>query len=249
MSNRYFLELAYRGDAYAGFQVQENAHSVQGEVERALQIFFRGKISLTGSSRTDAGVHALQNYFHFDYEGEITERSVYNLNAILPMDVAIRSIRRVRENAHCRFDAQYRRYRYRVHTRKNPFVHGLSYYFPYTVDIEKMRHAAAMVCSNEDFELFSKRNTQVKTFRCSIYESEWRRDGDEIHYIVKANRFLRGMVRGLAGTMLQVGRGRMTVEEFGGLLAGRGTMARVDFSVPGHGLWLEEVGFEEGYFG
>jgi tRNA pseudouridine38-40 synthase len=246
--SRYFIELCYKGTAYAGFQVQENALSVQEEVEKALKVFYRESIGLTGSSRTDTGVHALQNYFHFDFNGEVDERKVYNINALLPADIAIRRIVRVGDEAHCRFDALARRYAYTVYMKKDPFIDDRAYYFPYTLDFGAMKEAAEVVKGSREFEAFSKRNTQVKTYVCKVMESEWIDEGDKKIYRVKANRFLRGMVRGLVGTMLQVGRGKISVERFREIIE-RKEQGDVDFSVPGHGLCLEKVEYAEGYFG
>src|SRR5688500_4902186 len=246
--SRYFIELSYKGSAYAGFQVQENALTVQEEVEKALEIFFREKITLTGSSRTDTGVHALQNYFHFDFGGKIEEHKVYNINALLPGDIAIRSIRKMSDEAHCRFDAVARQYVYTIYRRKDPFIADRAYYFPYTVDVALMKEAAEAVKEYSEFEAFSKRNTQVKTFTCQILESVWIEDGEIKIYRVKANRFLRGMERGLVGTMLQVGRGKISVARFREVIENK-MQGEVDFSVPGHGLCLERVEYGEGYFG
>jgi len=246
--SRYFLELCYKGTAYAGFQVQENALTVQEEVEKALKVFYKQKIELTGSSRTDTGVHALQNYFHFDFDGDIDERKVYNLNALLPGDIAIRRIIMVSDEAHCRFDATARQYAYTIYMQKDPFIADRAYYFPYRVDFEAMREAAGVLKGTTEFEAFSKRNTQVKTFVCTIMESDWIDEGERKIYRVKANRFLRGMVRGMVGTMLQVGRGKISVARFREIIEKK-EQNEVDFSVPGHGLCLEKVEYAEGYFG
>jgi tRNA pseudouridine38-40 synthase len=246
--SRYFLEVFYRGTRYAGFQVQDNAVTIQGEMERALEVFFRKKIVLTGSSRTDAGVHARQNYFHFDFDGQFSERWVYNINSLLPEDIAVRSVKEVAGDAHCRFDAIWRQYSYLVYREKDPFVRGVGYYFPYRLDMDAMKGAAEEVKRHTMFEAFSKRNTQVKTFECTVMESCWKEEEGRMVYVVRANRFLRGMVRGLVGTMLQVGRGKMDVEEFGKVIEG-GDSSKVDFSVPGGGLCLERVEYGGGYFG
>lgn len=246
--SRYFIEVSYLGTAYAGFQVQANAVTVQQKVEEALAVFFRGRIGLTGSSRTDAGVHALQNYFHFDFDGEVNERNVYNVNALLPDDIAVKRIVRVEPQAHCRFDALWRQYVYRVYMKKDPFIAGRAYYFPYRVDMEAMREAAEVVKKYREFGAFSKRGTQVKTKVCEVYESGWTEENGVRVYRVRANRFLRGMVRGLVGTMLQVGRGKITLQRFREIIE-CGDARDVDFSVPGRGLMLERVEYGEGYFG
>lgn len=241
---RYFLELSYLGTSFAGFQVQENAHTIQGELERAFQIFFREPVALTGSSRTDAGVHALQNFFHFDWPREIAPQCVYNLNALLPGDIAIRRLFPVPDGSHCRFDARSREYEYHIYTRKDPFASGRAYYFPYTLREGLMQEAAGLVLSHTDFAAFSKRGTQVKTTQCRIQESSWQFDGDRAVYRVVANRFLRGMVRGLTGTMLQVGRGKLSTADFQDIINSKDA-SRADFSVPGSGLYLVRVRFGE----
>ena len=242
--SRYFIELSYHGKNYAGFQIQDNAHTVQAEVEKALEIFFKHKFELTGSSRTDTGVHALQNFFHFDTDVQIDLKSVYNLNAILPPDIVIKRIYPVSGNAHCRFDALSREYKYFIYLQKNPFLEDRAYYFPYTLDIDLLKEAAAIVPQYNDFTSFSKRNTQVKTFNCQIQKSEWVRDGECLVYNAKANRFLRGMVRGLVGTMLQVGRGKLNIEDFKRIIEAK-DCSKADFSVPGHGLFLIKVKFSQ----
>lgn len=244
---RYFLEVSYLGTRYAGSQVQANAMTVQSELERALAIFLRKPVILTGSSRTDAGVHALQNFFHFDWESEITARNVYNINSILPRDIAVRGIYKVGDENHSRFDAIARHYEYRVYWNKDPFLEGRALYFPYTLDKEAMARAAGVVAEYRDFMSFSKRNTQSKTFECRIIETAWEGRGDMLVYRVRANRFLRGMVRGLVGTMLQVGRGKITVEQFREIIEAR-DCTKADFSVPGHGLYLMRVEYPVNYF-
>jgi tRNA pseudouridine38-40 synthase len=246
--SRYFIEVSYKGTAYAGFQVQENALTIQEEVEKAIEVLYRQKIALTGSSRTDAGVHAKQNFFHFDFDGEVDGGKVYNINALLPDDIAVKEIVKVSDGAHCRFDAVARQYAYTIYMRKDPFIAEMAYYFPYRVDFEAMREAAGVVLETSEFEAFSKRNTQVKTFVCRITHSEWIDEGDRKIYRVRANRFLRGMVRGMVGTMLQVGRGKISVKRFREIIE-RKEQSEADFSVPGRGLCLEKVEFGEGYFG
>ena len=239
---RYFLEVAYKGTNYSGFQVQENANSVQEEVEKAFAILQRDAVALTGSSRTDTGVHALQNYFHFDYDNVIHPQFIYKINAILPPDITVKSIRAVAADSHCRFDAISREYSYFIYRQKDPFLTDRAYFYPYTLDIELLQQAAGIVADYKDFSSFAKRNSQVKTYICDIQKSEWRYEGETLLYNVKANRFLRGMVRGLTATMLQVGRKKITLEEFRVIIESK-DCTKADFSVPGHGLFLVEVTF------
>ncbi len=243
---RYFIEVAYKGTAYAGFQVQENANTIQAEVEKALHTFFRFPISLTGSSRTDAGVHAFQNFFHFDADlqigGAITLKAVYHLNAILPFDIVIKDIKQVADEAHCRFDATSRSYIYSIYNHKNPFLFDSAYYYPYPLNIGAMQEAAELLFAHTEYQSFAKKNIQVFTYNCKITESDWSYQDDVLLYNVTGNRFLRGMVRGLVGTMLLVGKGKYTVSDFKSILESDNS-GKTDFSAPAKGLTLKQVKF------
>ena len=244
---RYFLEVAYNGTKYSGFQSQKNANTIQAEIEKAFRILLKKQLLLTGSSRTDAGVHAYQNYFHFDVEGELSPRLLYNLNAILPGDIVIKDLIHVDDDAHCRFDAISREYKYHIYQKKNPFLVDKAFYFPYKLDFELMQEAAIMIRGYSDFTSFSKRNTQVKSFVCEIFESRWVIEDDCLVYQVKANRFLRGMVRALTATMLKLGRRKTDLIAFRTILEAKDcTLA--NFAVPAHGLFLVNVEFPVNYF-
>ncbi len=238
---RYFIEVSYKGSLYSGFQKQHNANSIQAELEKALTIYYKQPFELTGSSRTDAGVHALQNFFHFDSDAAIKE-DVYNLNAILPADIVVKRIFHVKDDAHCRFDAKSREYHYFIYHHKNPFLQGRALFVPYSLSLERLQQAAKEIIQHKDFTSFCKRNTQVKTFLCDIHTSEWTQQGDCLVYRIKANRFLRGMVKGLVGTMLLVGKKKINVEEFTAIIEAK-DCTKADFSVPPDGLFLVEVAF------
>ncbi|HMP93672.1 MAG TPA: tRNA pseudouridine(38-40) synthase TruA [Phnomibacter sp.] len=241
---RYFVELAYRGTGLAGFQIQENATTVQGLLQTAMATLWRRPVELTGSSRTDAGVHALQNYFHFEVPDDFTlhHRQVYNLNALLPPDIAVKRIFEVPPSLHCRFSAVHRRYHYYITQHRNPFLTDRAWYYPYALDMEAMQRAADLLLTVQDFTSFSKRNTQAHTRLCTLTRSAWLQQDNQIVYQVQANRFLRGMVRGLVGTMLQVGRGKLSLLQFEAVIAAKDcTLA--NFTTPAHGLFLAEVGF------
>lgn len=238
--SRYFLEVSYKGANYSGFQTQKNANSVQDEIEKAFLILQRESILLTGSSRTDAGVHALQNFFHFDFEGVIHPQFLYKINAILPADIVVKKIIPVSTQAHCRFDALSREYKYYIYRQKNPFLSDRAFYFPYKLDIEELQQAADIIKRYQDFTSFSKRNTQVKTFLCEVQESKWIYENDCLVYNVKGNRFLRGMVRALAATMLKVGRGAISTQEFIKIIEAK-DCTQASFAVPPHGLFLTAV--------
>ena len=245
--NRYFLEVSYLGTNYGGFQVQKNATTIQSEVEKALEILFHTTLSLTGSSRTDAGVHALQNYFHFDIDRIIQRDMMYNMNALLPKDIAVIDLKPVNRDNHCRFDAIARKYDYHIYRYKNPFLVDRAYYYPYSLDMSTLREAADVLFTHRDYKAFSKRRTQVQTYECSIIESEWSVQEGRVIYHVKGNRFLRGMVRGLVGTMLRVARGKISLQEFKRIIEDKNP-AFVDFSVPAKGLFLKEVIYPDNYF-
>ncbi len=240
--SRYFIEVSYRGTHFSGFQVQNNAVTIQSELEKALLVLFKQVFSLTGSSRTDTGVHALQNYFHFDTE--ITtidqERKVYNLNAILPPDIVVKRIFKVADTAHSRFDAIRREYLYHIYSIKNPFLNDRAFFYPYTLHVDALNEAASLLLRNVDFTSFSKRNTQVNNFICTLSVSKWIQQDNMLIYHVAANRFLRGMVKGLVGTMLLVGTGKITLQQFEQIVLSH-DCTNADFSVPPHGLFLEKV--------
>lgn len=244
---RFFLEVAYKGTDFSGFQKQINGITIQGEIEKAMLILEKTSIELTGSSRTDAGVHALQNFFHFDFEGKLHSQFIYKMNAILPASIVLKSIREVKSDAHCRFHAIARNYKYQIYTQKNPFIKDLAYFFPYSVNKEKLVEAADIIKSFVDFTSFSKQKTQVKTFDCQIEKSEWHFGENEFSYHVSANRFLRGMVKGLTGTMLQIGRGKLEINDLKKIIMAKNNKG-ANFSVPSHGLFLEAVNFSESIY-
>jgi len=241
---RYFIELSYRGERFSGFQIQENAVTVQSEVESAFAVLHRRPVSLTGSSRTDAGVHALQNYFHFDDTG-VHPQFVYKMNAILPRDIVIRALHEVPADAHSRFDAVSRRYLYRVHRFKNPFLQDRSLYYPYGLNRDAMQEAAAMIREQREFFAFAKSNSGVKHYECRLQLCEWEERGEEWLLHIEGNRFLRGMVRLITGTMLRIGRGRMSLSELEELFT---SGEKAGFSVSAHGLFLVKVDFAEKFF-
>lgn len=243
---RYFIEVAYKGTNYAGFQIQDNANTIQSEVEKALSTYFRTGFSLTGSSRTDAGVHAKQNFFHFDSDDLKNQidftKAIYHLNAILPLDIVIKSINRVNEAAHCRFDAKSRTYEYSIYQNKNPFLQDMAFFYPLKLDFDLLQNLATELMKHNNFESFSKRSTQVHTYNCNIYSSEWVFNNGTLIYRVTANRFLRGMVKGLAGTMLKSASKNQSINQFQTIITSKNP-AMVDFSVPSHGLTLLQVNF------
>ncbi len=241
---RYFLELCYDGATFGGFQIQNNVDTIQGAVQAAMKTLYREDIELTGASRTDAGVHALQNFFHFDTDIAITQKQVYNLNAILPNTIVIKAIYEVPPTAHCRFDATTRSYIYKLHTQKDPFLEGRSWYYPFPIDFNLLNQATQTLLNFTHYESFSKKNTSVNTFECSVSKALWQVEGTNLYFHIDSNRFLSGMIRGLVGTLLQVGRGQITVEEWMDIVASNNEQ-RVDFSTPAYGLYLSAIQYPD----
>jgi tRNA pseudouridine38-40 synthase len=243
---RYFVEVAYKGTAYAGFQIQNNANSIQAEIQKALLIIYKIPFQLTGSSRTDAGVHALQNFFHFDTINPIRVH-IYSLNAILPLDIAIKQIVPVHQDLHCRFHAISREYSYYIYQLKNPFLLQTAWYYPYSINIDLLNQAANLLLQQQDFTTFSKLNTQSKSNYCQVTKSQWIQKQNQLIYHVTANRFLRGMVKALVGTMLKVGTGKISIDQFINIINSK-DCKQANFSPPSQGLFLEKVNFNKDDF-
>ena len=247
---RYFLEFSYRGTAYNGWQKQNNALGVQQVIEEAMAKVFRRPIELTGSSRTDTGVHAEQQFAHFDLTPPIdnTELLIYKLNGLVPRDIAILNILAVDEDVNARFAATHRKYEYRITRNKNPFLTGLAFMLKADLDIAAMNEAASLLLKHNDFESFSKIHTNVNNFRCNISEAVWVDSGSMLVFHVTANRFLRGMVRALVGTLLDVGKGKKTVADFERIILSR-NRKEAGAQAPAEGLFLTEVGYPDSLFG
>ena len=241
---RYFIEVAYKGTLFSGFQTQDNAVTIQSKVEEALLTIYKKDFQLTCSSRTDTGVHALQNFFHLDTETELNLKQVYNLNAVLTNDIVIKQISLVEPDKHARFSATHRQYKYYITRERNPFLTETAWFYPYNLDIDALQQAADVLLTYSDFTTFSKRNTQVKTFLCQIIISRWYYENDCLVYEVKANRFLRGMVRGLVGTMLKVGRGLISLDDFKQIIEAK-DCTKANFNTPANGLFLVKVTYPE----
>jgi tRNA pseudouridine38-40 synthase len=245
---RYFVEVAYQGLDYSGFQIQKNAPTIQSKVTEAFSVLLSEAVHLTGSSRTDAAVNAYQNFFHFDYPGAINTKILYNLNAILPPAIVIKKIIPVREDAHARFSAIYREYIYLVIQEKNPFLYKRAYYYPYKLSYERLAEAAAIIKAQFNFIKFCKSNAQVSSYHCKIMESYWTKEDGVFCYTVKANRFLRGMVKALVGTMLQYAGSKISLETLHALFSEAPNSIISDFSPPGYGLYLKKIGYPEKIF-
>jgi len=216
---RYFIHIAYDGTGYSGWQKQPNAVTIQEVIEKALGTILRRDIEITGAGRTDAGVHAQDMVAHVDIEETIdTEKLKRNLNSLLPPDIAINNIEQVNEEAHARFDAKSRMYEYHITTAKDPFLKGKACAIYYPINIELMNKAAEKLLGTHDFQCFSKVHTDVNNYYCTITRAEFTINEHEIVFTIEANRFLRGMVRAIVGTLVDIGAGRKKVEELEGIL-------------------------------
>lgn len=243
---RYFLRLAYRGAPFHGWQVQPNAVSVQGEVESALSTLLRTPISIVGAGRTDAGVNARMMYAHFDYGALIQDKGRFlgSLNRLVGRDIAIHDIIAVHDDAHARFDATERTYKYFVTFEKTPFLYPLSWYCPNGLDINKMNKAARLLLETEDFTSFAKLHSDAKTNICHVVKAEWTEGAESMAvFTITADRFLRNMVRAIVGTLVDVGRGKLTLDGFRDIIQTRDRCAAGQ-SMPGEALFLWDVKYD-----
>jgi tRNA pseudouridine38-40 synthase len=239
--SRYFLQLAFHGKKFHGWQIQENAHSVQAEINRALKTLLGKETETTGCGRTDTGVHAMKFFLHFDAETISDEKDfIYHLNSLLPFEIAIQNIFKVADDAHARYDATSRTYRYFIHHKKNPFLNDTSYFFPYEVDRKLMNEAAEILKAHSDFSCFSKSRTQAKTNICKITFADWNVKDNQLIFEITADRFLRNMVRAIVGTLLEVGEHHTTLNDFTAIIENK-KRSGAGVSVPGHGLFLADV--------
>ncbi len=245
---RFFIDISYRGTAYCGWQRQPNGPSVQQAVEEALATLLRVPVEVVGAGRTDAGVHATAYTAHFDCaaEGEkiTSQEFLYHLNAILPGDIAAQGIVAVKDEAHARFDAYLRTYNYRISTRKDPFSAGLAWQYTVPLDVAAMNRAAAMMLEYDDFTCFCKLHSGNTTNICRVSEAEWTRDGDSLLFTISADRFLRNMVRAVVGTLVDVGRGKITEEEFRQIIESK-DLSRASGSAPAEGLFMAGVEYPD----
>ncbi len=239
---RYFLQFSYFGKYYHGWQNQPNAITVQQVLEEKMSVILGESIDLVGAGRTDAGVHAKQMYAHFDIEKDIEDKKdlLFRVNAFLPDDIAVQSIIEVQEDAHARFDAITRTYEYWVTQEKNPFLIDASYLVKKVLDVNAMNKAAKVLFEYNDFECFSKSNTDVRTFLCDIKYAKWVKVDDKLVFTIQADRFLRNMVRAIVGTLLDVGLGKNSVENVNTIIKSK-DRSKAGASVPANGLYLTKV--------
>jgi len=241
---RYKVTLSYSGLAYKGWQIQPNHLSVQELVENALSTALQQNIKVVGAGRTDTGVHASYYVAHFDSEVFIEDLSqlVFKCNTLLPKDIAFQKIEQVKDDFHARFDAKHRSYRYQITQNKNPFVINSAYYIKRQLDLNQMNASCEILKKHQNFKAFSKVKTNVYTYHCNIFEAEWKLEHNLICFDIKANRFLRNMVRAIVGTMIEVGLHTLTLKEFNQIIIDQ-DRRNAGKSVPAHALFLTDIGY------
>ena len=248
---RYFIRLSYRGAAFHGWQSQPNASTVQQTIEQAMSTVLRAPIAITGAGRTDTGVNAAMMIAHFDYPEALPHdnvlRIVRSLNGLLGRDIAIHAIFPVHDDAHARFDATSRTYKYYVATRKDPFRSDFVYQLPNPLDFDAMNRACPILFEYIDFTSFSKLHTDVKTNNCLIKRADWELEDDVWVFTISADRFLRNMVRAIVGTLIEVGRGKLDAAGLRRVIEAK-DRGRAGMSVPGHALFLVDVTYPEELF-
>lgn len=242
---RYFIHLSYDGTNYHGWQVQPNGSSVQAELQRALSTLLRQPIEIVGAGRTDAGVHARKMVAHFDVEELLDlKQTAYRMNRILPRDIAVEKIEEVGDDMHARFSATSRTYHYYIHTHKDPFCRAYSCETHYDLDFDAMNEAARFLLTQGDFASFCKTGADVKTTICHVTHAQWHQTSPTTWYFeITANRFLRNMVRAVVGTLIDVGRHRIDLEDFKQIVENK-TRTAAGESMPGHALFLEDVTYQ-----
>ena len=238
---RYFIAFAYNGKNYCGWQYQPHSPSVQETLNKALTTLLRTPIDVVGAGRTDTGVHARQMYAHFDIDTEINNTALtQKLNSFLPKDIVVYGFTPLHDDAHARFDATSRTYEYHIHTYKDAFDNEGSWYHFHPLDVGRMNEAAQVLLQYTDFKCFSKAHTDVRTYNCKITQAQWEQHGNKLVFTITADRFLRNMVRAIVGTLVNVGIGKITVDDVRAIIESR-DRGHAGASVPAHGLYLTKV--------
>lgn len=238
---RYFIELSYLGKNYHGWQIQPDANSIQEVLNKAISIVLQEEINVVGAGRTDTGVHASQMFAHFDSESILDENIVFKLNSVLPEDIVVYQVEKVKDDKHVRFDALTRSYEYRIWLGRNPFLLDTTWQlFHQKLDVKAMNEAAKILLEFENFQAFSKVRTEVKTFNCNVTKAVWIENGNELVFHITANRFLRNMVRAIVGTLVDVGKNKITKEDFRNIILSK-DRSKAGLSVPAKGLFLTEI--------
>ena len=246
---RYFIEFSYNGAEFHGWQKQNNATSVQQIIEKSLSLIQGEHLTVVGAGRTDTGVHAKFMTAHFDIKklSKLKEDFIFKLNQLLPKSIIIKNIRRVKDDAHARFDATSRTYKYYLSLAKDPFNYSLHYFYNGNLDWDLMNKASKIILNNSDFECFSKSNTDVKTFECEVQKAFWKKNNNGAVFEITANRFLRNMVRSIVGTLIEIGNGKKKINDLEKILMSK-QRKNAGYSVPAKGLFLTEINYPNSIF-
>lgn len=246
---RYFIEISYLGTGYHGWQIQPNAITIQEVLENCMSKILNSKIKLIGAGRTDSGVHANQMFAHFDFNSKIINSNelIYKLNSFLPKKIVINDLIMVKNDAHARFDAISRSYEYHITNKKNPFQINKIYFFKNSLDLKKMNLCSDILLDYNDFKCFSKSKSDVKTYNCNILYAKWEIINEVFVFKIKADRFLRNMVRAIVGTLIEVGKNKISVDDFNNIMIQR-DRTKAGFSVPACGLYLVNVKYPKHIF-
>lgn len=248
---RYFIEISYKGTHYNGWQKQPNAITVQQLLDSKLSLILGEETETVGTGRTDTGVHARHFTAHFDHSktisAEFCDKMVYKLNRMLPHDIAVFRIKKVKDDAHARFSAISRSYEYHICREKDPFLHNFSWVITRAIDYNLLQESAALLLDYNDFECFSKTNTQVKNYLCQLSKANWRKQDNVWIFSIESNRFLRNMIRSIVGTMVSVGLGKITTEEFRNIIESK-KRPQTGVSAPGSGLYFMGAQFDPGIY-
>lgn len=242
---RYFIHLAYNGTRFSGWQIQPNASTIQGVITEVLQQLLQEEIDIVGAGRTDSGVHASHYFAHFETEKEFSTTDLcYKLNRMLPHDIVIFDIQPVTDSMHARFSASSRTYTYTITQEKNPFALETEYFYPYPLNIESMNKACKLLMGTQDFTSFSKLHTDVNNNICTITWAQWEQKGKKLIFTISANRFLRNMVRSIVGTMIDLGRGKISTDDFSAIIESKNRQM-AGMSIPACGLCLCNIQYPD----
>lgn len=241
---RYFIQLAYHGSHYHGWQIQPNALTVQEVLNRTLSLLLQMPIETMGQGRTDTGVHARDFYAHFDYDGILPTNFLKAVQGNLPRDISVYRIFPVHSDAHARFSALTRTYEFHIHTYRDPFLNGMSWYFPFELNHQAMNHALTLLLGEQDFSCFSKQGVVVNNYLCTITEADLQIDGNKLKFTFTANRFLRNMVRAMVGTLLDIGRGKLNADDLKQIIQSKNRSCAGSSANP-EGLFLTKIEYPE----
>jgi tRNA pseudouridine38-40 synthase len=240
---RYFIDISYFGKNYHGWQIQENAITIQEVIDKSLSTILKSEIKTLGSGRTDTGVHAISQIAHFDYNDNLGDNFLYKINSLLPRDISINSINKVRDNVSARFDAISREYIYKIHTKKSPFLTDFSFFYPKEINVVLLNKACEIIKNFKDLQSFSKVKTDVNNYNCTLSYAALEEENNSYLFRITSNRFLRGMVRAIMGTLFEINENKIQIDSLEEII-NKKDRKHAGPSAPAHGLYLQNVLYE-----